>query len=158
MIRATLSPLVFHPSPYPEKDRTMTTPTYRLADVDGKLCVVCSTPAWNTPEIIHNYWPTSASTFRLLQDRFPDSEALDRANWPRLLAEFQVKQSRPGEYFIESPFRAYGCDFYLELQDGGRTESIRTESTPAPRPRTRLALEWTDGKWFKNTAAGWKLA
>jgi hypothetical protein len=134
----------------------MTTYTYRLADVDGTLCVVCSAPDWSKPEIISNFWPTKERTRWLLRSHFDTEEAEADENWPTMLAEYAVKQSIPGEYVIEPPRRSWSVTgVYLSLVNGGRTESIKTTSQPAPRPKTRLPLEWDQGRWWKNTKAKW---
>ena len=130
---------------------------YRLADVDGTLCIVCSMPMQNEPTIIDQYWPTTVRTWDLLQT-YCDNPAYDRATWPTLLDGFSCKQSYPGEYWIEDTTSHAMRGVYLSLTNGGRTLPIKTEQRPFPRPKSRLPLEYRDGRWWKNTAAGWKQA
>lgn len=133
--------------------------TYRLADVDGALCVVAAIPMQDEPTIVHQFWPSIARTMDFVRYHFDYEQWSDKARWPELLASFSVKDSRPGEYWIEDTrYRSGNRGSYLELRDGGRTQPVKTQATPAPRPKTRLALDWSNGRWFKNTAAGWKLA
>ena len=132
--------------------------TYRLSDVDGTLCVVCSMPMDSEPIILDNHWPTVVKTLDLLRQYFYD-EWQEKSNWPELLTRFTVKQSLPGEYWVEPITRhSMQTGVYIGLTNGGRTLPVKTDRNPAPRPKTRLPIEWQGGRWFKNTANGWKVA
>lgn len=132
--------------------------TYRLADVDGTLCVVCAMPAWSEPELIHNFWPTKTRTLDLMRTYFDPPDCDDKSLWAELLSHFKVVQSIPGEYAIDPGVHSRMYGNYVWLVNGGRTEPIKTEKTPAPRPRTPLELKWENGRYWKNMKAGWKPA
>jgi len=129
--------------------------TYRLADHEGVLCVVATTPDYNQPRLLAHYWPTIARTLDFVRYHFDYDQWSDNAGWPALLAMFLVKESRPGEYWVEDTRYHGHCGSYLELLDGGRTKPVRTDTTPAPKPRCRLAVEWDAGRWWKNSVKGW---
>ena len=125
--------------------------TYSLADIDGTLCVAIASPDYNEPTIVTNYYPTPHATRDLL--RFYEQS-------PEQLAEWEVKQSRPGEYWV-SHKQAWGTGGrYIELIGGGRAMPIKGDTRPAPKPRVGKAtrLEWSAGKWWKETKRGRQLA
>lgn len=105
----------------------MTKQTYGLADVDGTLCVTCTTPAWDKPELITNHWPTTISTYQFL--RYQDSTTL---------ADFTLfGGSLPGEYTITDNRRAaWNSQRYpITTTHGGRTATLSTPRAPArPTP------------------------
>lgn len=130
----------------------------RLADVDGTLCVVCEVANYQTPEMHHHFWPTKTRTLDVLRHYFDFDEWSREDLREELLSRFTVKQSTPGEYWIEKKDRQGLPGVYVWLIDGGRTKPIKTEITPVPRPKSRCTLAWERGQWWKYTAAGRKPA
>lgn len=118
---------------------------YTLADVGGILCIRAESPDYNAPTLVAVYWPTTIRTFDFLKYH----EQL-----PSQLAGWIVTQSRPGEYYAKQDAQRFASGSYLPLVNGGQTQPIQTEQRPAPRPKTRLPVEWDCGRWFKVSAKG----
>jgi len=95
------------------------------------------------------YWPTTIRTFDFL--KYHEQTAEQLSGWI-------VTQSRPGEYYAKQDNQRFASGSYLPLVNGGSTQSIQTEQRDAPRPKTRLPLEWQSGRWFKVSARGRVLA
>ena len=125
----------------------MTTYTYALADIDGVLCVTSTGAAWDKPELHTVHWPTTVRTNDLL--RYCDCTLEE-------LHTFKVKNSMPGEFWIEDVrYHSGNRGSYISLTNGSRTQSIKLTTAPYPAPKRAKNAKYENGAWHKQTAKGW---
>jgi hypothetical protein len=116
-----------------------------VSDVDGTLCIAWESTDYCEPTIVTNHWPTKISTREAL--RFFDVADL---------STLECRQTMPGEYYVGTRQDAtptlWRQGQHLQLTEGARTQSIRTDKREAPRPKTRCECYWSDGQWIVRKA------
>jgi len=127
--------------------------SYRLANVNGLICIVETTSDFNQPILHDHYWPTSRSTRDFLW--FEN----DRTQFDAILAGATVRRLYGGMYQVDLDSKVLapvnGSRQELCMQNGGQTQAVKVESRPYPKPRTNAACEYYDGYWRKNLKSGW---
>lgn len=118
---------------------------YWLADIDGVLCVANRQVDWSEPRYVVNYWPTKIRTRDLCA-----SYEIDAA---KLRESFRVTMTLQGSASCTPTDPglcvAWRRHFYADLVNGAKTQSIKTEFAPVPKPRVgkKSKLEWDSGRW-----------
>lgn len=134
----------------------MTPVLYRLGMTDDgeTLCVTMTTADYSRADLITHYWPVASaspwSLFRLYYDTVPARET-----WALELDEWEVRQVRPGEYYLRHEHHC-PAGTYARLEQGGHTNPVKTTERPCPRPRSKLPLVWSGGHWHSYGKQGHK--
>lgn len=119
--------------------------TFRVDWHDGWLCVVESSPAHDTPEMVASWWPCvrcgeNDRTAYVGAEVRPTGLAGEWRVWPAERLMLAVT---------------------LRAVDGGKTRPVRTDRTPIPQPKVRKGtdVEYRVGRWFKRSPKGtWREA
>ncbi len=127
---------------------------YQVSIIDGIVCIACTSTDYNEPRLITNHWPTTVKA----------RDLADYLGVPMLrLDASEVKESRPGEYYVRNPANAdyvasHGMTgAHVLLTEGGRTKPVRTDIADYPAPKNRgKRVEYRGGYWYKDSAKGWK--
>jgi hypothetical protein len=122
---------------------------YKIANLNGNICVVSVNEMYEEPKKILNYYPTDIKTYQFLRNF--DIEDCDRVEITNHLSygifEFCIK--------TENISRIY---YKLQLREGEKTLSISTEVQDIPQPKVKsgIPVEWRNGQWKKNLKnKGW---
>lgn len=117
-----------------------------LKDIDGILHIADPDYCYNKPEIYINHWSTGIKTADFIREYGP-------------IENIPIEPTRQysGRYCFKrhylEPYR------YIDLINGPKTESVKTEFIPVPCPKVRQGIKtrWSESRhqWEKELKTGW---